>query len=147
MMPPVASPARREADRLMLFNATEIAQKQIPMLRRLLTEEGWNFHYNKVFTAYQMLDAMLSQEGRPYLMGENFTAVDAFVWATMWVEGSKVDISSLKNLTAYRARIENRPSVKKAYKDLEDFTLTPNSNPADTAASIKPAVVPTLPTV
>lgn len=147
MMPTIGSPARREADRLMLFNATEIAQKQIPMLRRLLTKEGWNFHYNKVFTAYQMLDAMLGQEGRPYLMGENFTAVDAFVWATMWVEGSTVDISPLKNLTAYRTRIEDRPSVKKAYKDLENFTLTPISDPADTAASVDPAIVPTLPTV
>lgn len=145
VLPPSGSAARREAERLMIFNVTEIAQKQIPMMRKLLTEAGEQFHYNKVFTAYQMLDAMLSQEGRPYLLGETFSAVDALVWATMWVDLSGVDISSLSHLVAYRRRIEARPSVMQAQAELEGFDWTPLPDPADTAASVSPAIVPTIP--
>jgi glutathione S-transferase len=144
ILPTLGTPARREAERLMMFNSAEIAQKQIPMMRKLLTEAGYTFHYNKVFTAYQMLDAMLAQENRPFLMGEKFTAVDAFVWATMWVHLSGINISSLTYLSEYKARIERRPSVLKAQQDIEDFTWTPLADTAATAASIEPVNVPTL---
>jgi glutathione S-transferase len=146
MLPPLGTAARREAERLMIFNSAEIAQKQIPMMRKLLTKEGTTFHYNKVFTAYQILDAMLAQDGRTYLMGERFTAVDAFVWSTMWVDLSGVDISTLSHLVAYRDRINTRPSVLKAQADIEHFEWNPPSDSAYTASHISPRVVPTVPT-
>ena len=56
-------------------------------------------------------------DGRAYLTGEQFTVADAYVWATMWHERSGVKLDHLKNLMAYIARIEVRPSVQKALKD------------------------------
>ncbi len=120
LIPEEGTAERRRAEQLMFYNGTEIAQKQIPLLRKLLTPEGWAFHTNKVFTAYQQLDKILA-DGRDYLLGDTFSVVDAFVWSTHWVDEETVNISSLKHLTAYLARVAARPSVRKTEADLDDF--------------------------
>jgi glutathione S-transferase len=107
---------RVRMDQLLTFVATEIAQKHIPLMRKLLTEEGTQWTRNKLVNAYAQLDARLA-DGRAYLTGERFTVADAYVWATMWHERSGAQIGHLKNLMAYVARIEARPSVKKALQD------------------------------
>lgn len=103
-------------DQLLTFVATEIAQKHIPLMRKLMTEEGIAFNSNKLRTAYGVLDQRLA-DGRPYLTGDRFTVVDAYVWATMWHERSGVNLDHLAHLKAYVARIDARPSVQKALKD------------------------------
>jgi glutathione S-transferase len=107
---------RARIDQLLTFIATEIAQKHIPLMRKLLTEEGTAWTRAKLVNAYATLDARLA-DGRTYLTGEQFTVADAYVWATMWHERSGAQIGHLKNLMAYVARIEARPSVKKALQD------------------------------
>ncbi|SAL52573.1 glutathione S-transferase domain-containing protein [Caballeronia peredens] len=107
---------RARMDELLTFIATEIAQKHIPLMRKLMTPEGIEFHTNKLLTAYGVLDEQLS-DGRSYLTGEQFTVADAYVWATMWHERSGVNLDHLKNLAAFIERIEARPAVQKALKD------------------------------
>ncbi|MDR8397079.1 glutathione S-transferase family protein [Paraburkholderia sp. USG1] len=107
---------RARTDQLLTFIATEIAQKHIPLMRKLMTPEGIEFHTNKLLTAYGVLDKQLS-DGRSYLTGEQFTVADAYVWATLWHERSGVNLDHLKNLAAFIARIEARPSAQKALKD------------------------------
>ncbi|MFM0341691.1 glutathione S-transferase family protein [Paraburkholderia fungorum] len=110
---------RVRMDQLLTFIATEIAQKHIPLMRKLMTAEGIAFTTNKLLTAYGVLDARLA-DGRAYLTGEQFTVADAYVWATLWHERSGVKIDHLKNLLAYIGRIEARPAVRKALKDEAD---------------------------
>lgn len=107
---------RARMDQLLTFIATEIAQKHIPLMRKLMTPEGIEFHTNKLLTAYGVLDKQLS-DGRSYLTGEQFTVADAYVWATLWHERSGVNLDHLSNLMAYIARVEARPSAQKALKD------------------------------
>ncbi|WP_427185360.1 glutathione S-transferase N-terminal domain-containing protein [Bordetella bronchialis] len=107
---------RVRVDALLNFVATEIAQKHIPLMRKLLTEEGSSWTRAKLVAAYARLDRML-QDGRPWLTGERFTVLDAYVWATFWHERSGVDIGHLEHLMAYKSRIEARPSVIKALAD------------------------------
>ncbi len=116
MIPLPGTLERVHMDQLLTFIATEIAQKHIPLMRKLMTPEGVAFTTNKLLTAYGTLDARLA-DGRLYLTGEQFTVADAYVWATMWQERSGVRLDHLKNLMAYIARIEARPSVVKALKD------------------------------
>ncbi|MFT4436935.1 alpha/beta hydrolase fold domain-containing protein [Caballeronia sp. 15715] len=108
--------ASAEEDQLLTFIATEIAQKHIPLMRKLMTAEGIEFTTNKLLTAYGVLDARLA-DGRAYLTGKQFTVADAYVWATLWHERSGVKLDHLKNLMAYTARIEARPAVQKALTD------------------------------
>lgn len=107
---------RVKHEQLLTFTATEIAQKHIPLMRKLMTEDGAAWTRNKLVTAYATLDAQLA-DGRSYLTGEQFTVADAYVWATFWHERSGAEIGHLKHLMAYKARIEARPSVIKALAD------------------------------
>ncbi|WP_420998405.1 glutathione S-transferase N-terminal domain-containing protein [Cupriavidus sp. 30B13] len=111
---------RVKLDQLLTFIATEIAQKHIPLMRKLQTEDGAAWTRNKLVVAYTMLDERLA-DGRSYLTGEQFTVADAYVWATMWHERSGAQIGHLKNLMAYIARINARPSAIKAIQDEIDM--------------------------
>ncbi len=107
---------RAKFDQLLVFTATEIAQKHIPLMRKLLTEEGTQWTRNKLVHAYKVFDDRLA-DGRSYLTGESFTVLDAYVWATMWHERSGAKIDHLTHLMAWKARVDERSSVKKALKD------------------------------
>jgi glutathione S-transferase len=120
LLPPHGSPERLKADQLLNFTATELAQKHIPLMRKLMTEEGAAWARNKLVMGYGKLEKILS-DGRPYLLGEQFSIVDAYVWGTMWQERSGAQIGHLEKVMAYKARIETRPSVIKALKDEADM--------------------------
>ncbi|WP_420995572.1 glutathione S-transferase family protein [Cupriavidus sp. 30B13] len=107
---------RVKFDQLLTFVATEIAQKHIPLMRKLQTEFGTEWTRAKLVSAYAVLDERLA-DGRPYLTGDKFTVADAYVWATMWQERSGAQIGHLKNLMAYIDRINARPAAQKALKD------------------------------
>lgn len=107
---------RAKFDQLLVFMATEIAQKHIPLMRKLLTPEGVEFTTNKLLKAYKILDDRLA-DGRPYLMGDKFSVADAYAWATLWVSRSGVDIGHLKHFAAWRKRVDTRPSAAKSLKD------------------------------
>lgn len=116
LIPARGTMERIEIDQLLNFTATEIAQKHIPLMRKLMTEEGTTWTRNKLVTAYGMLDQRLS-DGRPFLMGDQLTVLDAYVWSTMWQERSGAKIDHLKNVMAHVARMDALPSVQKALKD------------------------------
>lgn len=111
---------RVKYDQLLTFVATEIAQKHIPLMRKLMTEEGAIWTRNKIVAAYAVLDQRLA-DGRAYLNGDHFTVADAYVWATMWQERSGAQIGHLQHLMTWKARVDARPAVKKALKDEADM--------------------------
>jgi len=119
LTPAHGSIERVKFDQLLTFVATEIAQKHIPLMRKLMTEEGAAWTRNKIVAAYTVLDQRLA-DGRAYLAGERFTVADAYVWATMWHERSGAQIGHLQNLMAWKARVDARPAVRKALKDEAD---------------------------
>jgi glutathione S-transferase len=116
LIPRAGTLERAKYDQLLVFLATEIAQKHIPLMRKLLTEDGAEWTRNKLQTAYGVLDRLLA-DGRTYIAGDSFTVADAYVWATMWHERSGVKLDHLQNLMAYVARVNARPAAQKALKD------------------------------
>ena len=61
------------------------------------------------------VDAQL--EGKHYLMGDAFTVPDAYLFTvTRWTQYVGLDISGLKYLGAFMARMEARPAVHEALK-------------------------------
>jgi glutathione S-transferase len=55
--------------------------------------------------------------GRHFLMGETFTAADAYMFVMLtWANHLKLDMSAYANLHAYFARIAARPKVHAAMK-------------------------------
>ncbi|WP_234779065.1 glutathione S-transferase family protein [Pseudomonas amygdali] len=82
---------RVKFDQLLTFIATEIAQKHIPLMRKLLTEEGTAWTRAKIVAAYATLDARLA-DGRAFLTGDKFTVADAYIFGTWWHECSGTEI-------------------------------------------------------
>ena len=56
-------------------------------------------------------------EGKSYLMGDEFSIPDAYLFTVVnWTKHSGIDISGLKNLGAFMARMAARPAVQAAMK-------------------------------
>lgn len=82
----------------------------------LTTEQGTQIYTNRLLKAYQLLDDRLADKCS-YLFGETFTVADAYVWGTFWNNRSGVDINQLKNLAAWKARVDARPAAIKTLKE------------------------------
>ena len=55
--------------------------------------------------------------GHDYLMGKQFSVADGYLYTMLrWADAHKFDLSALKNLTAYKARVAARPQVQAALK-------------------------------
>lgn len=114
---------RVKVDQLLTFITTEIAQKHIPLMRKLLTDFGIEWTRAKLVNAYSTLDARLA-DGRAFITGDDFSVVDAYAWATMWHKRSGVEIGHLENLMVWKARVDARPSVRKALADEAEIAAT-----------------------
>ncbi len=56
-------------------------------------------------------------EGKKYQMGDEFSIPDAYLFTvTNWTTPTGIDISGLKNLNAFMARMKARPAVQEAMK-------------------------------
>lgn len=55
--------------------------------------------------------------GKQYILGNDFSAIDAYLFTVLnWCGWLSIDLSAWKNLSAYVARISQRPSVIKSLK-------------------------------
>ena len=55
--------------------------------------------------------------GKDYLLGEQFTVADAYLFTvTNWARIVKLDLSTFANLLAYRTRVSERPGVQAAMR-------------------------------
>ena len=102
---------------MLSFVAGEIHQKFIPLLRPFVNDEAKQEFRTLLVRNFAHLDKQLS-DGRPYMMGEHFGVVDAYLFSiTPWVIRTKVDIEHLASLKGYMNRLADRPSVVKAMQD------------------------------
>lgn len=63
--------------------------------------------------------ALLEEElkKKPYLMGERFSAADAYLFTLLnWAQWTKVDLSRFPALTQYARKVKARPKVQEALK-------------------------------
>lgn len=55
--------------------------------------------------------------GKPYLLGEDFSVADAYLFTVLsWMGYVGLDLSPWSNLTAFQARVAARPAVQAALK-------------------------------
>ena len=80
-----------------------------------MPEEGKAVIRAKALSKLKWVDEQL--EGKSYLMGDAFSIADAYLFTiTNWTGHTGIDISGLKNLTAFQARMAARPAVQAALK-------------------------------
>jgi glutathione S-transferase len=65
---------------------------------------------------YAIVEKQLA--GQPYLLGDNFTAADAYLFTvTNWAPKVKFDLAPFPNLRAFQERVAARPAVKAAMQE------------------------------
>ena len=80
-----------------------------------MPEEGKAVLRTKALSKLEWVDQQL--EGKQYLMGDAFSIADAYLFTvTNWTAHTGIDISKLKNLGAFQARMAARPAVQAALK-------------------------------
>lgn len=98
------------------FTATEI-HKQIGVLfNPRMTPDMREVQIGAIERRFNSLEKML--DGQPYVMGDKFTAADAYLFTVLnWTSKLKIDVSKWPNMKAFMARVAERPKVQEAMKE------------------------------
>ena len=112
------APARDSAERYKLlewlnFITTELHKNFSPLFQPVIPDEVKSFFKERIMGKFKYADSKLA--GQDYLMGKQFTVADGYLFVMLkWAERTGLDVSALKNLTAFRDRVGARPAVQAA---------------------------------
>ena len=107
--------ARYRLQEWLTFIGTELHKSFGPLFTPGTPEDYKPQVRERLLGRLQWVDGELAH--KPYLMGEQFTVADAYLFTVSnWCGHVGVDISGLKHLAAYRERIASRPAVQAAMK-------------------------------
>ena len=107
--------ARYQMQEWLAFIGTELHKGFGPLFTPGTPEDYKPLVRERLLGRLQWVDGELAH--KPYLMGEQFTVADAYLFTVSnWCGHVGVDISGLKNLAAYRERVAARPAVQAAMK-------------------------------
>jgi glutathione S-transferase len=112
------APARDSAERYKLlewlnFISTELHKNFSPLFQPVIPDEVKNFFRDRILAKFKYADSKLA--GQDYLMGKQFTVADGYLFVMLtWAERTKMDLSALGNLMAFKARVAARPKVQEA---------------------------------
>jgi len=97
------------------FISTELHKSYSPLFNPAMPEEGKAVYRKRLRGRYEYLDQQL--EGKSFVMGDAFSVPDAYLFTvTNWAKPVGVDITDLKNVQAFMARMAARPGVQAAMK-------------------------------
>lgn len=116
LAPPAGTMARYRLMEWLNFVGAEIHKQFSPLFNPAYPDEAKAINRARLASRYAWVDGKLA--GRDYLLGDDFTVADAYLFAvTRWTVPMKLDISSLAHLGAYMARVAQRPAVRQALAD------------------------------
>lgn len=97
------------------FITSELHKGFSPLFTPGMPDEVKPLFRNKLLERFKYVDEQL--EGKAYLMGEQFTVADAYLFTVSnWGQYVGVDVSPFANLVALRGRVAARPAVQEAMK-------------------------------
>ena len=107
--------ARYRTQEWLNFITSELHKGIGGMFNPAMPEEAKALMRAKATDRLKWVDAQL--EGKQYLAGDAFSIPDAYLFTvTNWTQYVGVEISGMKNLTAFQARMAARPAVQAAMK-------------------------------
>jgi len=115
LVPAAGTMARYRVMEWLNFTTSELHKSFSPLFNPAMPEEGKAVYRARLADRFKWVDEQL--EGKQYLMGDQFTVADAYLFTvTNWCKHVGVDISGLASLGAYMARVAARPAVQAALK-------------------------------
>jgi glutathione S-transferase len=113
LAPPNGTLERYRLQEWLNFISTELHKQFSPLFNAATPEETKKVNRERIGRRLEWIDKNL--EVKPYLMGENFTVADGYLFVMLtWCKGTGVDLSKGSNLRAYFERVGSRPSVRAA---------------------------------
>ena len=107
--------ARARVQEWLNFISTELHKTFSPLFNPAMPEEAKALFRAKVLERLSWVNTQL--EGKQYLMGDSFSVPDAYLFTvTNWTKFVGVDITSLRHLGEFMARMAARPAVQAALK-------------------------------
>ena len=107
--------ARYRTQEWLNFITSELHKGLGGMFNPAMPEEAKVLMRAKATDRLKWVDAQL--EGKQYLAGDAFSIPDAYLFTvTNWTQYVGIDISGMKNLSAFQARMAARPAVQAAMK-------------------------------
>ena len=107
--------ARYRLQEWLTFIGTELHKGFSPLFNPATPEEYKPMVRERLLQRLQWVDSQLA--GKQYLMGDQFTVADGYLFTvTNWTQPTKLDISGLAHLAAYREQVGARPAVQAAMK-------------------------------
>jgi len=115
LAPPAGTMARYRLQEWLNFITSELHKGMGGLFNAAMPEEAKALMRTKAADRLKWVDSQL--EGRDYLMGSDFSVADAYLFTvTNWTKPTGIDISGLKNLLAFQARMAARPAVQEAMR-------------------------------
>ena len=113
LAPANGSLARYQMQSWLNFIGMELHKNFSPLFDKATTDDVRTATKEKVGGRLKWVEGELA--GKQYLMDDNFTVADAYLFTvTNWAGVTGVDLSAYPNLLAYRARVAARPAVIRA---------------------------------
>jgi len=114
LAPPCGSMERYHLQEWLNFLTSELHKNFSPLFQPALSDDAKGFFRDRLAGKFKYVDEKLA--GKDYLMG-TFSVADGYLYVMLrWADGMKLDLSALKNLAAYKARMAARPKVQEALK-------------------------------
>ncbi|MBE7419742.1 MAG: glutathione transferase GstA [Ideonella sp.] len=97
------------------FITSELHKSYSVLFNPAMPEEAKAIYRQRLRGRYEYVNQQL--EGRSYLMGDAFSAPDAYLFTvTTWAKHVKVDLEGLAHLQSFMARMAGRPAVQAAMR-------------------------------
>jgi glutathione S-transferase len=115
LAPAAGTMARYRLQEWLNFITSEIHKAFTPLFTPGTPEETKTTYKARLASRFSYVNDQLA--GKQYLMGDDFTAADAYLFTvTRWSGNVGVDYSALPHLVAYMDRVAARPAVQAAMK-------------------------------
>ncbi len=116
IIPPAGTFERSKLQQWLNFISTEIHKSFSPLFNSAAPDGAKELAASILMRRLETVAEQLSSQ--PFLLGENFTVADAYLFVTLsWGKYVDIDISRWPALVRYSDRISGRPAVQKAMKE------------------------------
>lgn len=113
LIPPAGTLERYRVLEWLNFVGTELHKTFSPLFRPTTPDAYKDIVRQTLAQKFAVLDKALA--GKSYLTGETFTVADAYCFVVLgWAKPMGIDLSAYPNVTAFQARIAERPAVREA---------------------------------
>lgn len=115
LMPKAGDPARYRVQQWLAFIATELHKTFGPFFKPDTPDATKAANRALLTRRIGFVDEKL--EGRSYLMGDSFTAADAYLWTILgWAPHVGFDLSPFTNVSRFLETVAARPAVQKSLR-------------------------------